>query len=131
MTKCLEKIKAGKGNDLAPKSWLGFYSYQSVYDTVNPNGDYNTFPYYEVLNHLHISTKKLFREVNSIKKPILVLYGQNDEFCYGKVPEIINLLKDKTKNLANFTYKILPDCDHGFVGKEDVLAKTISEWLTQ
>ncbi len=129
--KCLSKINTGKGTDLAPSSWMGIYSYQSVYDTLNPNGDYNTFPYYESLSHLEISSKELFREFKSIHKPTLVIYGENDEYCYGKVPEIIDILKDKTINKPNFTYKILPDSDHGFVGKEDNLAKTISEWLTQ
>lgn len=129
LKKCQEKIKAGKGMDLAPKYWMGVYSYQSIFDTINPDGDYNTFPYNQVLNKLQISTKEIFREIKSIDKPTLVLYGENDEYCYGKVPEILKFLKKETNNSNNFTYKILPDCDHGFVGKEDLLVKTIVEWL--
>ena len=129
LRKCQQKIKDGKGTDLTPEEWMGFYSYQSVFDTLNPEGDYNIFPYYETLNNLKISTKELFREFKSIDRPTLVLYGENDEYCYGKVPKIIDILKDETNNSDKFIYKILPDCDHGFYGKEDVLVKTIADWL--
>lgn len=129
LDKCLQKVNEGKGMELAPEEWVGFYSYQSIYDMINPNEDYNVFPFYEKLNNLEISTKELFREYKSIKKPTLVLFGENDEYCYGKVPEIVEILKKETNNSNKFFYKILPDCDHGCYGKEEFLVKTIVEWL--
>lgn len=131
LKKCRKKIGSGKGKDLTPQSWMGVYSYQSIFDVIYPNGDYNTFPYNQVLNRLKISTKEIFREIKSIDKPTLVLYGKNDEYCYGKVPEIIEILKKATNNSNKFAYKVLSDCDHGFVGKEDLLVKTIVEWLAK
>lgn len=131
LKECQQKIKNGKGMDLAPEEWMGFYSYQSIFDQLNPDGNYNTFPYYEALNNLKISTKELFREFKSINKSTLVLYGENDEYCYGRVPEIVEKLKTTTSHLDKFTFEVLPECDHGFYGKEDVLVKTIAEWLAK
>ena len=126
-----QKIKEGKGMHLAPEEWMGFYSYQSVFDTLNPDGDYNIFPYYESLNNLRISTKELFREFKSINKPTQVLYGESDEYCYGRVREIVEKLKTITPHPDKLTFDILPECDHGFYGKEEVLVKTIAEWLAE
>src|SRR3990170_2168494 len=47
------KIDKGKGRNMIPKyilDWL--ISYQSFYDEANPDGDYNTFPFYEYINKL-------------------------------------------------------------------------------
>ena len=129
LKECKQKISEGKGPELAPEEWIGLYSYQSVFDTLDPDGDYNTFPYYEALNNLKISTKKLFREFKSINKSTLVLYGENDEYCYGQVSKIVEKLKIVTPHPDKFTFDVLSECDHGFYGKEDVLVKTIAEWL--
>ncbi len=129
LKECQQKILEGKGADLAPTDWMGFYSYQSIFDTLNPDGDYNIFPFYESLNGLKISSKVLFREFKSINKPTLVLYGENDEYCYGKVPRIVELLKHKTTDPSNFTFKVLNGCDHGFFGHEETLVEAIANWL--
>lgn len=129
LKECQKKISEGKGLDLAPIDWMGFYSYQSIFDTLNPEGDYNTFPFYESLNGLKISTKELFCEFKSINKPTLVLYGENDEYCYGQVPRIVDALKSNVSNPEKFTFKVLSGCDHGFYGNEEILVKTIAGWL--
>ena len=128
LKECRQKIDSGQGADLAPEEWMGFYSYQSIFDTLNPNGDYNTFPFYESINNLKISQKELFREFKSIKKPVLVLYGENDEYCYGQVLKIVETLKAQVTS-DKFTFKVLSGCDHGFYEKEDTLVETIANWL--
>lgn len=128
-----QMIDYGKGTKLAPEYLVGkmnFISYQSLFDTINPDGDYNVFPYYEVLFKKKISHKELFRELKSIFKPTLVVYGEVDDYCYGKVPEIIELLTNQTRRASNFTYQIISGADHGFRGKEPELIKTISSWLS-
>lgn len=129
LKECQQKIKANKGTDLAPEEWMGMYSYQSIFDTLNPDGDYNTFPFFEILNRLTISKKELFREFKSINKPTLVVYGGDDEYCYGQIPEIVEKIKTTTPYPDKFTFSILPNCDHGFSGQEKLLVKTISDWL--
>lgn len=129
LASCKEKTELGKGMELAPEEWMGVYSYQSIYDTLNPDGDYNIFPFYETLNGLKISRKEKFREFGSIDKPTLVIYGQNDEYGYGRIEEIVELLKTKVKRRSDFTFTILPNCDHGFSENIDLLVKTVVDWL--
>lgn len=129
LKECQQKIKASEGTDLAPEEWMGIYSYQSVFDMLNPDGDYNTFPFFEILNKLTISRKELLREFKSINKPTLVLYGGDDEYCYGQVSGIVEKLKAATPHLDKLTFGILQGCDHGFNGQEKLLVKTISDWL--
>lgn len=125
-----QKIRSGKGKALVPKSLVGemIISYQSLFDTINPDGDYNIFPYNEYLNKLKLSKKELFKEFKQISKPALVIYGECDEYCFG-AKNAINILKKESNNKNNFEYKIIPGADHGFTGKEKELARLIASWL--
>lgn len=126
-----EKIAEGKGTELISTDLYSVMpmSYQSMYDTLNPDGDYNIFPYNEVMNNLHLSSKELFREFKTINKPTLVVYGAEDEFCYGKVPECVEILKENTTHSDLFEYNIIEDADHGFHGKEQELFNLITSFL--
>lgn len=104
-------------------------SYQSMFDTLNPDGDYNIFPFNESFNKLNLSTKELFKEFKSIDKPTLVVYGENDEFCYGKVPECVDLLKKHSSHPQMMTFNIIGQADHGFHGREKELSEMISNFL--
>lgn len=125
-------IDLGKGKEFIPKyilNWL--ISYQSFYDEANPDGDYNTFPFYEYMNKLNLSTKRLFREYRSITKPTLVVYGERDEYCYGDVGKVVGILKKEAPTKKLFDFEIIKNADHGFNGKEKELAVTVSEWLSK
>ncbi len=127
-----EKIKVGKGDELTPKEITGsmYLSWKSLFDTINPDGDYNIFPYNEYWNNLGLKKKKkLFQEVKAIKKPSLFIYGEQDEFCYGKVPEIVETLKKEVSDPKLFDFQIIKNTDHGYHGKEKELAKVIADWL--
>jgi len=131
LNQCKEMIKKGKGTNLVPK-YISSYpmSYQSIYDTINPEGDYNIFPFNNDMNKLNLSKKPLFSEFAKMKKPTLVIYGDKDEYCYGDVKKCVSLLQASVSKKRNFTFKIVPGADHGFTGKEEELAKNIVEWLT-
>jgi pimeloyl-ACP methyl ester carboxylesterase len=124
-----QKIKQGKGEyiicELLPDE---IFSYQGFYDIANPDGDYNTFPFLEAMKKTKLSTKPLFRYFNSVKKPTLVVYGENDEYQYGDVPKVMKLLK---KQQPNFTYKLIGEADHGFSNQQKELAKAVVKWLNQ
>ena len=109
MEKCRNVIKNGNGKKLVPRSLVSdpLISYQSLYDTVNPNGDYNIFPFNEYMNKLHLSKKPLFKEYRTIDKPTL----------------------KECPNRKLFTFKIIKGADHGFTGKEKELLKIITDWL--
>ena len=108
LKKAKQKMKARKGTEFAPFDLAGFIvSYQSLYDMLNPDGNYNTFPFYEALNSIRLGKKKLFREYKTIKKPTLVIFGSDDEYCYGKVPEIVDILREETSHPEKFTFEII------------------------
>lgn len=121
------KIKAKRGEEII-KELLpdNFFSYTGFFDIANPDGDYNIFPFYEVLRKMKLSTKPLFRHFKSIKKPTLVVYGDQDEYVWGNVPKIIEILKGYQPKLI---YKIIKGADHGFKNREKQLARIIASWL--
>lgn len=132
LIKSRQKIKAGKGDEMAPYEYMnGLYSYQSIFDTLDANGDYNTFPFSEAMGKAKISNKLLFRYYKLINKPTLVIYGENDEYCYGDVQGCVNILQQQTENKQKFTFRIINGADHGFHGKDTELAKLVSNWLAK
>jgi len=58
------------------------------------------------------------------------MYGSDDEYCYGKVPEIVSLLKKKCAIPKKFTFSIVAGANHSFDGFEDELARQVSNWVT-
>lgn len=128
---CKAKIKQGKGRDyMDPEIINGrCYSYQGMFDILNPDGLYNTFPFWDKLNNLNLAKKKLFKEINSIKSQSLLIYGSKDEFCFGQIPKIVNILKQELRGKMNFDYKIINGADHGFTGKEKQLGNLITNFL--
>lgn len=104
-----------------------FFSYIGFFDIANPDGDYNVFPFYEVLYKKRISKKPLFRHFKSIKKQTLVIYGYKDEYAWGNVPKIVEILKQHQPKLD---YRIIKWADHGFKGYEKKMADIIVTWLS-
>ena len=121
------KVCAGRGDEMV-KEMLpdNFFSYAGFLDIANPDGDYNVFPFYEVLRRIKLSTKPLFRHFKSVKKQSLVVYGDRDEYAWGDVPKIVAILKNYQPHL---TYRVIARADHGFKHREKELARTIAAWL--
>lgn len=128
MDMCLAKIKQGKGKDLVPKSFEYLISYQSLYD-LHPDGDYNTFPFYWQLNNIPIIKKAPWREIKSITKPTLIIYGDKDEYCYNRDKDCMNILQSVAAGKNNFQISVIPDADHSYSGKQDILVKRIVDFL--
>jgi pimeloyl-ACP methyl ester carboxylesterase len=125
------QIDAGHGEDLAPFDLLGdYFSYQSAYDILDPDGGYNTFPYYES-QHSPLGTKPLWREFKSITKPTLVVYGAVDEYCRPDVPTAINILKREAPTGVDIRYQTIPGGDHGCYQHESELAEAIANWVAK
>ncbi|HKR62973.1 MAG TPA: alpha/beta fold hydrolase [Thermoanaerobaculia bacterium] len=131
----LEKAKAmirdGRGEELMPESlaptpplsWIAFY------DIANPDGDYNVFPFLELLRGLRLGRKPRFRHLRAIRKPTLALWGANDEYCFDDVSGCIRVTAEAIGAKSNFELATLADADHGFGGREDELAEVILRWM--
>jgi len=104
-------------------------SWRSFYDVANADGDYNTFPFLEVLRNLHLSHRPRFRYLREVRKPTLILYGDKDEYCYNDVPGCVAILKGVLERKKNVELGVMKDTDHFFTEREDELARLILDWM--
>ena len=131
LKKAKEMMRARRGMELVPASISRLpMSWRSLYDMINPNGDYNVFPFLEVMRDLELSRRSPFRHVKSIRKPALVLYGDRDEYCFGDVSRCVEIMADAVGARPNFEFAILSDADHGFTGREGELGAFLADWFS-
>ena len=129
--RALEKAKALRAStDLVPP-WVSgdVMSWRAWYDMANPDGDYNVFPFLEVMRNVKLSRRAKFRHVRAIRKPALFLYGDQDQYCYGDVPRCVAILADAIGPRPNVELGIIADADHSFSGMERELARVILGWM--
>lgn len=125
-----ERITAHRGDEIAPATAAApMMSWRSLRDMINPDGDYNVFPFLEMLRGIRLSRKPCFRYVRAIRKPALFVYGDHDEFCFDDVPACVRILADAVGPKPNAEFVIIEDADHGFSGREIELGQLIGEWL--
>ena len=122
-----EKIRKGKGEEIIKEILPDeIFSYIGFYDTANPDGDYNTFPFLEEMKNLKLSKQPLFRHYKSLNKPTLVIYGEKDEWAWGNVPKIVEILK---KQRPELDYHIIKGADHPLTNHQKEASKLIAKWL--
>lgn len=118
---------------LPPESGMYPFSAQAAHDILNPQGHYNTFPFYEVANKRIGAGKPLFSEYRKIRIPTLVVFGENDEYAYtaGTVSDALIMFEDNTHEsiLDDCGFLTIADADHGFHGAEDKFATSVASWL--
>jgi pimeloyl-ACP methyl ester carboxylesterase len=118
---------------IMPK-YTGMYpfSVRSAKDVLDPDGDYNTFPYYEAV-HGRVGSKPLFKEYGSIDRPALVIVGEDDEYLQhvGGADKAVKVLMKHTSNamLKKIDFTVVPGADHSFSGHQTQFARLIADWL--
>lgn len=121
------KIKAKRGEEIIKEILPdAIFSYTGFFDIASPDGDYNVFPFYEALYKEKLSKRPLFRYFKAVGKPALVVYGDKDEYAWGDVPKIVEMLRSYQ---PDFDYRIIEGANHRFQGHEKELATAIAEWL--
>lgn len=126
LTKAKAMIKARRGEELAPRTGPTMMSWRALYDTGNPDGDYNVFPFFEAMSGTKLS-RRPFRYIRAIRKPSLYIYGDRDEYCYDDLPRCAEILSQQVSDGAEIV--VMRDADHGFSGREKELAGLIADWL--
>ena len=130
LAKARVMIKAGRGDELAPRAYAPWVtSWRAFHDMSNPDGDYNVFPFLEIMRGIRLSKRPRFRHLRTIRKPTLVLYGDRDEFCFDDVSGCVAILADAVGARTNFEIATLADADHGFHGHEEELACVMLDWI--
>jgi pimeloyl-ACP methyl ester carboxylesterase len=118
---------------IMPK-YTGMYPFsaQSAWDILNPDGGYNTFPFYECTTE-RLGKKQLFDEYRQIDRPTLVIFGENDEYATtaGGALKALDLFMKHTSNarLKQTDFNAVPGADHSFNGAEEAFAGQVADWL--
>lgn len=128
-----QAIKSGQPlKIMSANSGMYPFSAQSTLDILDPDGPYNTFPFYEASTR-RLGKKPLFKEFRSIDKPLLIIFGEDDEYAFtaGNATKALDILKKNTNPAitAKSNYKLITGADHSFHGTEDEFAKTTADWL--
>lgn len=122
-------VKGGRGAELIPRGISPFLiSWSSLFDTINPEGDYNVFPFLETLHELRLTKKAKFAEFSRIRKRALTVYGSEDEFCFSDVSGCVEILRSHASPRMNF--EMIDGAGHSFRGFEQDLGKVLVEWIT-
>ncbi len=126
-------ITSGKPLHIMPRySGMHPFSAQATYDILNPNGNYNTFPYYEATGQ-RLGKKPLFAEYRKVERPHLVVFGAEDEYTYtaGDTAGALELFRQHIHPAARTqsAFMSIAGTDHGFHGQEKQFAETVAEWL--
>ena len=108
------------------------FSTRSAWDILNPDGSYNTFPYYEAV-HGRIGKKPLFEEYSRIDRPTLVILGEEDEYTahVGGPARASKLFIEHTSNamLKKTDFALVPGANHSFDGLQEAFARQVADWL--
>jgi pimeloyl-ACP methyl ester carboxylesterase len=108
------------------------FSVQSAWDILNPDGAYNTFPFYEAA-HERIGKKRLFDEYQQLDRPTLIIFGDADEYTEhaGGTAAAQKLFMKHTSNamLKKTDFVLVPGADHGFKDAEEDFARRMADWL--
>lgn len=129
-----QKLVIQKPLATMPK-YTGIYPFsaQSAFDILNPDGDYNTFPFFEATTK-RIGRKPLFEEFTKIDVPTLIIFGDNDEYTYtaGGTMKALEILRTHTnsKVVASCSYQLVANADHGFHDQFDQFANQVADWLS-
>ncbi len=108
------------------------FSVQAAEDILDPDGAYNTFPFYEETTK-RLGRKPLFKEYKTIDKPVLVIFGQDDEYAYtaGDATKALDIFRKYTNKqiIKLSSYELVPSTDHSFHGAETQFARLVAQWL--
>ena len=123
-----EMIRSKRGADLVPRSITPLMlSWRSLLDMMNPDGDYNVFPFLEAMRGIRLGRKPRFRHIRGIRKPALYVYGDRDEYCYDDVAGCASILSEQIAPRSEIV--VMKDANHGFSGREGELGRLVGEWL--
>ncbi|HSX45559.1 MAG TPA: alpha/beta hydrolase [Candidatus Saccharimonadia bacterium] len=108
------------------------FSVRAAWDILNPDGAYNSFPFYEATTE-RLGKKPLFEEYKQIDRPTLVIFGSEDQYAItaGGADKALEILMRETSNsqLKQTDFELVDGADHSFHEHEAEFAKQVTDWL--
>lgn len=118
-----EMLRKKKMNDLIPhKVWpygsVGPKRFLSLY--TQDSTEQSIFSYF--------NPKCASTMYSSIRIPILAMFAKNDEYADRRASEIAQWFVDRSY-MQKCTAEIIPRANHGFKKREELVARTIKNWM--
>ena len=87
------------------------------------------FKYNKEINFARFGDEEYtFPEINNIKIPLFLRWGNNHDLVIQNMDDLIKMLKTKIKN-SKLDIGYIEGADHGYTGKEEALAKEIIKFI--
>ncbi len=109
-------IKEGKTAVRTP-AWISYYTPQRFLSYAVP-----TNPEARIFNY-----DSNLREFKTVKCPVLVVFGDKEQWATKPIKEHVRILKSASK-AKSVDASIIKGADHSFTGKEKELAKLVTRW---
>jgi alpha-beta hydrolase superfamily lysophospholipase len=115
-----QKLKAGKGNELltgkdffplTPRRWMSLYSPGSAEDVFN-----------------YMDTKNVLVKFSRIRKPLLVVLSERDEYADRPIEKIRQVFDTHAKS-PSYKSIVIPDTNHKYLGKEKEFVYVVVSWV--
>ena len=118
LKKARTQVRTGKGHELF-RAVLPEYVWSAArYLSLSTSGSAeDTFPYYRKNGN--------WRAVESIRVPLTVIVGSNDQYLDRDASDVIMALQQHAVRTRKFRGIIIPEADHSFNGKEKELAAAL------
>ena len=71
-----------------------------------------------------------YKEINNIKVPLFMRWGNDRELIIQKADELCKMLKEKIKN-DKLDIGYIEGANHSYTGKEEILANEIQNFLRE
>lgn len=99
---------------------LGIYSAKRYMSLFKPGKAEDVFPYYD--------TSRRWSALQSIRQPILVVFGQHDACLLRSAITTIELFHQHALQTTKFTGRVVAKSNHGFYGHEAELTRAVMAW---
>lgn len=117
-----KQLKTKKPFTLLPQEY-GIWTAQRFWSLYHPGEAEDVFPYY--------NPKAKWKELNSIRVPVAVIFGSRDEYRDRPIKKILAAFRTHATSTKSFSGVIIQGANHGFQKKEKELARAITKWIKQ
>jgi len=116
-------VAEGRGAEFMSHDYFHYLiSAQTYYDTFRPESRLKIF-------NISMTDTHTFRDIESVKAPVLAIVGSVDEAFVGRPEEFIADLKRRFKGTKDFTGHVIGGAPHNYLDHEDELGRHLGEWL--
>ena len=121
----LTRVEEGDGDQLMPEgSFFGYpMSAKTYWGFFGPHSERDTFPYR--------NPQAGFEELSAIECPLLVLFGNVNEYVLGDLDETLSLLERKATASSRVDTGIIEGAPHSYLDREGELCGAIGRRLDE